>query len=119
MSVIHSFEQNKTDYCNFNKIIFPLPDDNIEDAFQWTPFSSVVAEEKNSRVSNSLSFNEDINILNTTVMADMMVDIKKPSENTYPELGMLFIKSYLKPLLPTKLSLSHEKFYKIFFPRKY
>ena len=115
-----SFAQNKIDYCNYNKIELPIVSNSaIEPVFNYdkASFLSAVSSEKDARYAEGLSYNYNISMLNTNALTDMMVDINTANSGVYPELGFLFVKSYLKQLLSfnaSSVSLSPETFYKMF-----
>ena len=112
-----SFEQNRINYCNFNKI--NPKSTQIEDVYLMDvgSYTTKVEAEFESRLSESLGYNNSISVLNTNAFLDFLMDVSTAPKGQYPEIALMFIKTFLKPLFPEgdgAISLSSDKLYPLF-----
>lgn len=93
-----SFQTNLDNYLNFNSIN-RSNNNNIEDYFKSdTKFSDEIGVELADIKANSkFNINGYKSIINTTVLSDMFVS--RDESNFYPEVGMIFLKTYMKQLI--------------------
>ena len=93
-----SFQTNLENYLNFN-LINSSNKNNIEEYFKSdTKFSDEIGIEVADIQANSkFNINGYKSIINTTVLSDMFVS--RDGSNFYPEVGMIFLKTYMKQLI--------------------
>jgi hypothetical protein len=113
------FQENLENYLSHNFITY-LNNNSSEDFFK-DPNKFGVSIDKEIKDVNNSKFNISNykQIINTATLADMFMS-RNGSEsaegftNFYPEVGMIFLKSYIKQLLDNGKTLKPEKLINIF-----
>ena len=92
------FKTNLQNYFSFN-IIDNRNRNNIDDFFKTDEILiTELNNEINDIIANSkFNINGYKSIINTTVLSDMFVS--RGTSNFYPEVGMIFLKTYMKQLI--------------------
>lgn len=107
-----SFQTNLENYLKFNSIN-RLNNNDIEDYFKSQEKFDKQKELEIDDIKTNSKFNINAykSIINTTVLSDMFVS--RDDSNFYPEVGMIFLKTYMKQLIDGEM-LQPTKMVKVF-----
>ena len=109
-----SFENNIKEYCNSFNIKLDS-NENVEDRLKPQKHVDEYNKEKEELIKDVKYNNSGYCSLNTSVFPDVFTNrVTNDQGNFFPEIGLMFVKTYMSQLLRKDVWLSPEKLHTIF-----